>query len=127
VEISKRILPRIFHPQLILLKMISSKVVMQKLGNSFSGALQTFAFWLANGTLGHPLLEGLECRQVLFEEPSVMERLFAIFANVIELDDHGNVTNTKHAEHRAALWLRAYLEPEFVIKPPLEDWEIALH
>jgi hypothetical protein len=100
---------------------------MQKLGNSFGAALRTFAFWVANGTVGHPLLEGLEYREVLFDEPSAMERLFAIFANVIELDDHGNVTNAKHAEHRAAQWLRAYLEPEFVIEPALADWEIALH
>jgi hypothetical protein len=100
---------------------------MQKIGDSFSGALRTFAFWVANGTVGHPLLEGLEYRQVLLNEPSAMERLFAIFANVIELDETGNVTNAKHAEHRAALWLRAYLEPGFVIEPALEDWEIALH
>jgi hypothetical protein len=100
---------------------------MQKLGNSFSATLRTFAFWVANATVGHPLLEGLEYRQVLLEEPSAMERLFAIFANVIELDDAGNVTNAKHAEHCAAQWLRAYLEPGFVIEPPLEDWEMALH
>jgi hypothetical protein len=100
---------------------------MQKIGDSFSGALRTFAFWVANGTVGHPLLEGLEYREVLFEEPSTMERLFAIFANLIELDEIGNVMNAKHAEHRAAQWLRAYLEPEFVTEPALEDWEIALH
>jgi hypothetical protein len=100
---------------------------MQKLEHSVSAALRTFSFWVANGTVGHPLLDGLKYRQVLIEEPSAMERLFAIFANVIELDDHGIVTNAKHAEHRAAQWLRAYLEPEFVIEPPLEDWEIALH
>jgi hypothetical protein len=100
---------------------------MQKIGDSFSAALRTFAFWVANGTVGHPLLEGLEYRQVLIQEPSAMERLFAIFANVLELDDDDQVTNAKHAEHRAAQWLRTYLEPEFVIEPPLEDWEIALH
>jgi hypothetical protein len=100
---------------------------MKKLEHSFSAALRSFALWVANGTIGHPLLEGLEYRQALFEEPSAMERLFAIFTNVIELDDHGHVTNAKHAEHRAALWLQAYLEPGFVIEPPLEDWEITLH
>jgi hypothetical protein len=100
---------------------------VRKLSGSTSAALRTFAFWVANGTVGHPLLEGLEYQEILFEEPSAMERLFAIFANVIELDDSGNVTNAKHAEHRAALWLRAYLEPGFVIEPELEDWEMALH
>jgi hypothetical protein len=98
-----------------------------KLSDSTSAALRTFAYWVANGTVGHPLLEGLEYRQVLFDEPSAMERLFAIFANVIELDEAGNVTNAKHAEQRAAQWLRAYLEPGFVIEPALEDWEVALH
>jgi hypothetical protein len=102
-------------------------VTVRKLSDSTSAALRTFAFWVANGTVGHPLLEGLEYRQVLIQEPSAMERLFAIFANVLELDDDDQVTNAKHAEHRAAQWLRTYLEPEFVIEPPLEDWEIALH
>jgi hypothetical protein len=101
--------------------------MMQKLRDSVSGALRTFAFWVANGTLGHPMLEGFEYRQVLFVEPSAMERVFAIFANVLELDETGQVTNAKHAEHRAAQWLRAYLEPGFVIEPALEDWEMALH
>jgi hypothetical protein len=102
-------------------------VTVRKLSDSTSAALRSFAFWVANGTVGHPLLEGLEYRQVLIQEPSAMERLFAIFANVLELDDDDQVTNAKHAEYRAAQWLRAYLEPEFVIEPPLEDWEIALH
>jgi hypothetical protein len=102
-------------------------VTVRKLSDSTSAALRTFAFWVANGTVEHPLLEGLEYRQVLIQEPSAMERLFAIFANVLELDDDDQVTNAKHAEHRAAQWLRTYLEPEFVIEPPLEDWEIALH
>ncbi len=100
---------------------------MRKLSDSTNAALRTFAFWVANGTIGHPLLEGLEYRHILTAEPSAMERLFAVFANVIELDDHGNVMNAKHAEHRAAQWLRAYLQPGFVIEPVLEDWETALH
>ena len=29
-------------------------------GGSFSGALRTFSFWIANGTVGHPLLDGID-------------------------------------------------------------------
>jgi hypothetical protein len=99
---------------------------MPKLGDSFSGALRTFAFWVSNGSVGHPLLEGFDFKLVL-HEPSAMERVFAIFANVIELDDEGTVINAKYAEHRAAQSLRAYIDPDYVVKPPFEDWEIALH
>jgi len=100
---------------------------MKKLGDSFSGALRTFGFWISNGTLGLPVLEGVAYKEVLLEEPSAMEQILAIFANVIELDDHGRVMNAKHAEHRAAQWLRSYVDPSYTIDPPLEDWETMLH
>jgi hypothetical protein len=32
----------------------------KKLSPDFSGALRTFSFWIANGTVGHPLLEGID-------------------------------------------------------------------
>jgi hypothetical protein len=34
-----------------------------------------------------------------------MEICFAIFANVLELDDEGEPVNEKYAERRAAIWL----------------------
>ncbi len=100
---------------------------MAKLGPSFSGALRTFSFWVANGTLGQPLLDGLDYRETLMREPSALEMVYAIFANVIELDADGSVLNAKHAERRAASWLRSYLDPSFAPSPPLEDWETKLH
>ena len=96
-------------------------------GDAISGAVRTFAFWVANGTLGQPLLEGLDYRSVLMREPSALERVFAIFVNVLELDETGQVQNARHAERRAAQWLRSYLEPGFAVDPPLADWETALH
>ncbi|MDR6551840.1 hypothetical protein [Paenibacillus qinlingensis] len=70
---------------------------MQKLSNSCSGALRTFSFWLANGTVGYPLLEGIDY-SCIFEEPSSLERAYAIFANVLEMDDKGMILNAKYAE-----------------------------
>src|SRR5690242_10509163 len=99
---------------------------MAKLSHSFSGALRTFSFRIANGTVGLPLLEGIDY-SVIFREPSALEMAYAIFANVIELDDNGKVTNAKHAERRAAQAIRSYVDPFYRVEPPFEAWEVALH
>jgi hypothetical protein len=94
-----------------------------KLSHSFSGALRTFSYWVAAGSVGLPLLEGLEYRQPMLEEPSLMEMAYAIFANVIEFDEHGEPVNAKYAEHRAAQYIRSYCDPTYVVAPPFEAWE----
>ncbi|MDR6879533.1 hypothetical protein [Bacillus sp. 3255] len=99
---------------------------MQKLSHSFSGALRTFSFWLANGTVGLPLLEGIDY-SCIFEEPSALERAYAIFANVIEMDDNGTVLNAKNAEKRAAQFIRSYVDSSYRVEPEFEDWEISLY
>lgn len=60
-------------------------------------------------------------------QPSAIEQAFAIYVNVIQLDDNGKVLNAKYAEKRATDYLRAYFDPNFEVKPAYEDWEIALH
>ena len=87
----------------------------------------TFSYWVANGTLGHPLLDDIDYTWILSEEPSALEQVYAIFANVLEFDSTGQVINAKYAEQRAAQWLRHYINPTFDIIPPLADWEAALH
>jgi len=96
-----------------------------KLSNSFSGALRTFAYFMASGR--QYTLQGIDYLPLYGEEPSAIEQVFAIYANVIELDESGNVLNAKYAEKRATDHLRAYLDPSFSVNPPFEDWEIALH
>lgn len=93
---------------------------MKKLSNSFSGALRTFSFWIANGTVGFPLLEDIDY-SCIFDEPSALEQAYAIFANVIEMDDNGDVVNAKHAEKRAAQFIRSYVDSNYKIDLPLED------
>ena len=98
---------------------------MPKVSQSVSGAVRTFAFWIANRSVGHPLLEGVDY-SCIFEEPSALEITFATFMNCLEFDDSGMVTNAKHAERRAAQFILSYcrgIEPE----PPFEDLETALH
>lgn len=99
---------------------------MKRLSKSFSGVLRSFSFWIANGTVGHPLLDDIDYT-CIFEEPSALEQVYAIFANVIEMDDEGNVLNAKYAEKRAAQYIRSYVDRDYKIEPPLKDWEVSLY
>ncbi|NYT39726.1 hypothetical protein HZY97_03070 [Sphingomonas sp. R-74633] len=96
-----------------------------KLSGQFSGALRTFAFWIANRSVGNPVLEGVDY-SCIFEEPGALEQAFAIFANVIEIDERGGVLNAKWAEHRAAQYILQYVTGK-APEPPFEIWETELH
>ena len=99
-----------------------------KLSHSFSSALRTFAYFMASGTQN--TLEGIDYLSLYGEEPSAFEQVFAIFAiyaNVLELDEDGNVLNAKYAEKRATDYLRQYCDPSFTGDPPYEDREVELH
>ena len=96
-----------------------------KLSNSFRGALRTFAYFMSSGT--HYDLRGINYLELYGEEPSAIEMAYAIYANVIELDENGNVTNAKYAEKRAVQYIRSYYDKTYKVDPPFEDWEIELH
>jgi hypothetical protein len=98
---------------------------MAKLSKPLCGTLRTFAFWLANRSLGSPLLDGVDY-SAIFHEPSALEATFAIFANVIEVDEQGSVLNAKWAERRAAQWVLQYVTGK-AADPPLAEWELSLH
>lgn len=98
----------------------------KQLSASTIGALRTFAYWVANGTVGSDVVEGIDYWQEMREGPSLMEQVFAIFANVLRLDEQGQVLNAKAAERRAAQYLRQYMTGE-PADPPFEDWEVELH
>src|SRR3954447_23295548 len=78
------------------------------LSQGASGAIRRFAGWVARGSVGHPMLDGINYWDELKDSPSQMEICFAIFANVLELDDDGELINEKYAERRAAIWLYSY-------------------
>jgi hypothetical protein len=102
--------------------------VATQLSHGASGAIRRFAGWVARGTVGHPLLDDINYWDELKDSPSQMETIFAIFANVLELDDHGEPTNEKYAERRAAIWLYRYCTGEL---PPgeaeLKPWEVTTY
>jgi hypothetical protein len=98
------------------------------LSQGASGAIRRFAGWVARGSVGHPMLERINYWDELKDSPSQMETCFAIFANVLELDEHGEPINEKYAERRAATFLYQYCTGA---RPPgepdLEFWEVELY
>lgn len=96
-----------------------------KLGASFSGTLRTFAYFMSSGT--QDTLEGVDYLPLYGSEPGAIEQVYAIFANVLELDENGQVLNAHYAYKRATDYLRAYCDPTFKVDPPYEDWETELH
>lgn len=93
-----------------------------------SGAVRQFAYWFAHGTLGYPLLEGVDyLDSTLREESSFAEMAFAIFMNNLELDEEGCVLNYKYSERRAAQYIRRYFDPAYEAEPPFASWELELY
>lgn len=101
--------------------------MVNHISHGASGAIRRFAGWVARGSVGHPMLDGINYWDELKDSPSQMEICFAIFANVLELDEDGVPINEKYAERRAATWLYQYCTGEL---PPgeaeLESWECEL-
>ncbi|WP_428993182.1 DUF7677 family protein [Stenotrophomonas maltophilia] len=58
------------------------------------------------------MLEGADYRQTMIKEPSTMEIVRTIFANVLESGQGGPI-NSKYARHRAAQYIRQYHEPPY--------------
>ncbi len=90
-------------------------------------SLRLFAFYLANGTIDVDLLDGFDYRPTVFHSGSSLERVFAIYGNVLRVDADGQVTNGGEAEYRVAQWIRACCDPDYRVEPPFEDWETELH
>ena len=100
---------------------------MAKLGNDISAELRLFAFYLSNGTLGMEILKGINYTDRILNEPTALEMIFAIFANVLEIDENGKVLNGEVVQKRVAQYIRTWFDRNYVVEPPFEDWETELH
>jgi hypothetical protein len=96
------------------------------LSESIRSTVQYFAYRVGTGTLeSNGLLRGVDYRAALSRDFGQLQLVFAVFTNVLEVDDHGRVTNAPAATVRAAQVLRRLAQPSYVVDPPLADWEIA--
>jgi hypothetical protein len=72
------------------------------------------------------MLDGIDYWDDPKDSPSQIETCFAIFANVLELDDQGEPLNEKYAERRAAAFLYQYCTG-VLPAGELEPWECQLY
>ncbi|MEV6300529.1 hypothetical protein AB0M02_14070 [Actinoplanes sp. NPDC051861] len=99
---------------------------MAQLPEDVRSAFRFFAFYLANGTLVMDVLEDFDYRPVVMTYGSGLEQVFAVFANVLDVDEAGQVTNYSDAEYRAAQWIRRACDGAYEVDPPFADWELEL-
>jgi hypothetical protein len=96
-----------------------------KVSNDFGGALRTFAYFMASGS--HYMLKDVDYLSLYGEDPSAIEMAYAIFANVLEMDNEGQVLNFTYAQKRATDYIKSYCDPSFLVSPPFEIWEQELY
>lgn len=73
------------------------------------------------------MLKGIDYLDLYGTQPSEIEQVYAIFINVLEVDNEGTVLNAHYAQKRATDFLRAYYDPNFIVEPPYELWETELY
>lgn len=98
----------------------------RRLPDDVRSAIHYFTLRLTNGTLTPELLNGTDYLPYLNDPGSELEMAFAIFTNVLDINENGLVTNTDAAHRRAAQWIRARCDPSYRIDPPLQAWETEL-
>lgn len=102
------------------------EVVIDTNPSDLIGAISLFALTLGRGDLESSILGQINYLPHLFMGGSLLEMLFAIFGNVLRIDDQQHVTNQAYATRRAAQYLRHERDPLFDITPPFAAWETEL-
>jgi hypothetical protein len=97
---------------------------MRHLEPDCRAVITRFVYNMCNGLLAYPLLENLDYRRVLWDEPSSAEQAIAIFLNALTMDAAGKVLDAQKAEFRAGQYIRGYCDPGYRIEPPLSSWEL---
>ncbi|PSK89805.1 DUF7677 family protein [Taibaiella chishuiensis] len=106
-----------------------------QLSDDFKSALRHFVYYYTNGTLPYVigddnLLKGIDYREMLKDEASLVEMAYTIFINNITMDATGKVLNHTHAMKRAAQLIRAVCceeGEEYTVVPGFEEWETRLY
>lgn len=105
-----------------------------ELSNDFKSCLRHFVYYYTNGTLPYVIedevLKGIDYREDLKQEANLVETVFAIYTNNIQMDGNGKVLNNMYAMKRAAQWICyacGEVNGRYTAKPEFEDWETYLY
>ena len=94
---------------------------------SWKECVNEFSMSLAVGRLEPSVLGGSDYVSGLFNCGSTLEAIFAVFSNVLLIDEHGNPTNKERAYFRAAQCTKQWCVPGYEVEPQFEGWETELH
>lgn len=94
--------------------------------NQVTNCIVTFVYHFIEGALDTSVFNVAEYKSALFEGGSFFEGVISVFLNVIEVDTNENVRNISRAERRAQQFARQWVDRDFKVEPPFEDWEVEL-
>jgi hypothetical protein len=89
--------------------------------------INEFSLSLGNGDLEPELLGGIDYVPGLFNCGSTLEAIYAVFSNVLMIDQDGRPANKERASFRAAQCVKQWCVPEYEPEPRFEGWEVELH
>ncbi len=98
---------------------------MAKLSEDVRSELRELAWSLANGSLD--MGQEYDYRPLLREEPGFLENVFALWANVLDVDERGRVVNSDLARSRVEQYIRTWMDKGYTVDPPFADWEFELY
>ena len=88
--------------------------------------IKNFARDLGRGAVAPDLLAGIDLLPYLTDGGTWLERLFAIFTNVLLIDGDGHALNAAWAARRAVSYIRCVDDPTYGLDRPFEQWELEL-
>jgi len=120
--------------QWIRLKMDSSYHVdfddwelnMEMSDQSFWSDLKRFVLAIANENFHNDLLGEAYFSSMVEQGSNFLESVFAVWGNVIRLNEQGETINTQQLELRVAQWIKSYLDESYQPYPVFEAWEYEL-
>jgi|HigsolmetaAR201D_1030396.scaffolds.fasta_scaffold02679_9 hypothetical protein len=105
---------------------------MQRIPQEIRNAIRLGAFYLGNGTLlpqeGNilPDWDSDDYCDMLTEQPELMESFFAVFCNVLQIDEQNRVLNLDDAMRRTAEFIRQSVDQSYQPTVPFAEWELEL-
>jgi hypothetical protein len=94
---------------------------------SWKDSVKAFSISLGDGRLQPDLLADIDYVPGLFNCGSTLEAIYAVFSNVLTIDERGNPTNQERAYFRAAQCVKQWCVPGYRVEPQFAGWETELH
>ena len=101
-----------------------------KISKNFRKCLFEFVRLYSSGDLANFADENkfanINYREEMKTEAAIVDVIFAVYLNNLELDAAGNVLNQHKAVERAAQVILYTFNADYLLDPELEEWELSL-